>query len=914
MWVDHPYASFLHLVERPARYVGGEYKSVRKDDAQVRMCLAFPDIYDIGMSHLGSKILYSLVNGQPDLALERAYTPWFDMEAELRKRDLPLVSLESARPLSEFDVVGFSLQYEMTFTNILTMLELGGVPLRSEARTGDHPLVIGGGPNVTHPEPIAPFFDAFLIGDAEDALPDLLRLVGRLNDSGCDRETLLANLNESDGIYVPSRHSPALETTSRFLVVANADENKTRRLHVDNLDEHPFPADFPVPIAEAIFDRASIEVARGCTEGCRFCQAGVMYRPSRERSPKAVVEAILSSLETGGYDEVSLTSLSTADYSCISPLVNRVMDELRPRRVSLSVSSLRAYGLDQSLLDQMASVRATGLTFAPEAGTQRLRDVINKNISEEDFLASCERVFARGWKRVKLYFMIGLPTETDEDVLAIPALAYRALEIGRRHQRGADITVSVSSHVPKPHTPFQWCAMDSIDEIKRKQKLLANRCKALGLKFRKHDMRVSHLEGILARGDRRAADLIEAAWREGARFDGWDEHLNWPAWQRALAEWESKWELQKDQFLEALPLESRLPWDHIDLGVDPIFLTREHKRALSGRSSPPCGKPADAQVHHNNLADAEADQRPLVCHRCGLSCDLDAMRDKRLDFLRSLGAIAEVAPSETPTERERAHERYSRGLAPRDFDQGDNLPYRIQYTKLGPTALQGHLDMVRLLPRIFRRAGVELVYTQGFHPKPSAQYAPALALGLQSTCEIADIRLPRSIEENELIRRLNLVTPTGLRIVAARQLRTGEKKLSKVLRAQDYLLTVPKIWALSKGAGDRLEEDLDSCCRAFLEHDRVVHVGTRKTGDVEIDIRGAVLALDHLPAQQWPAGLAMRNPFGVRARILLNPSGPTPKPSELARTILGVEQHPIDMARIGLWGLDEDGAPVDLMG
>ena len=915
---DHPYASFLHLVERPARYVGGEYKSVHKDRARVRMCLAFPDVYDIGMSHLGTKILYSLINRQPDLALERVYAPWFDMESELRKRSLPLVSLESAKALCEFDVVGFSLQYEMTFTNVLTMLDLGGIPLRSDSRTGKDPLVIAGGPNTTHPEAVSPFFDAFLVGDAEESLPGLLSLVGGLKEGGASRRDLLVKLSELDGVYVPSLYSTVLDPLSGFLVIdkplAEETPDRVTRLRVDSLDKHPFPSDSPVPVAEAIFDRVSIEIARGCTEGCRFCQAGMVYRPARERAPEEIVSAILASLETGGYDEVSLTSLSTADYSCVSPLIRRVMDELRPRRVSLSVSSLRAYGLDQDLLDQMSSVRATGLTFAPEAGTQRLRDVINKNISEEDFLSTCERVFERGWKRVKLYFMIGLPTETDEDIAEIATLAKKALDIGRSHKRGADVTVSVSSHVPKPNTPFQWCAMDGLEEIARKQRLLFARSKALGLKFRKHDARISHLEGILARCDRRGADLVERAWRNGARFDGWDEHLNWQAWEDALEEWETETGVRREQFLEETTPGGRLPWDHIDVGVDPDFLIREHKRALDGRVSPPCGKPAGSMTHHTNLEDLDADDRRLVCYHCGLECDLDELRRKRHESLRSLGAKSRVTTTEAVTERERAHERYRRGLTPRDFDQGANLPVRIQYTKLGSVALQGHLDMVRLLPRIFRRARVELAYSLGFHPKPIAQYGPALALGLQSTSELADVRLRHLIPEEELLQRLNEVAPKGLQIVSAHYLEPGQKKLSKVLRVQDYLLSV--------SAGS-LETDetlltpivaLSAKCEAFLALESTPHTRIRSGKNVEIDCRAGILALDPLDEKAWPDGLVLRHRIGVRARVLLNMSGPTPKPSELGRSIFGVELAPIDMARIGLWGLDEEGAIVSLVG
>jgi len=377
----HPYADFIHRVAKPARYVGGEYQSVVKpwDGLTARVCLAFPDLYDIGMSHLGTKILYSLLNSAEDIACERAFAPWVDMERELRERGLPVVSLESARPLRDFDVVGFSLQYEMTYTNVLNLLDLSSIPLRSEDRTEADPLIIAGGPTVTHPEPVAPFFDAMLVGDAEAILPDSLRLMGRMRAQGAARLEILRALAALGGWYCPALYEVRIDERNDLVVI---DPERSEgpypivRAHVEDISEFPFPTDTPIPAAEAIFDRVSIEIARGCTEGCRFCQAGMIYRPVRERDPEQIVDAVMSALDVAGYDEVSLSSLSTADYSCISPLIKKVMGRIRERRASLSVSSLRAYGLSEDLLDEIASVKATGLTFAPEAVTQRMRDVI----------------------------------------------------------------------------------------------------------------------------------------------------------------------------------------------------------------------------------------------------------------------------------------------------------------------------------------------------------------------------------------------------------------------------------------------------------------------------------------------------------------------------------------------------------
>ncbi|HVZ33867.1 MAG TPA: TIGR03960 family B12-binding radical SAM protein, partial [Polyangiaceae bacterium] len=518
---DHPYAAFLASVEKPARYIGGEHGQRRKDwdSVQCRFCLAFPDVYDIGMSHLGFRILYKLLNDDAGVLAERCYTPWLDMQRELRSHGELLRSLESARPLCEFDVVGFSLQYELTYTNVLAMLELSGIPLRSRHRGDQDPLVIAGGPVATHGEPLAPFIDAFVIGDAEELALEIARDWAESRRLRLPRRAALLRLARLQGVYVPELY--ALETDPETglqfpsqRLDASAPELPIARRLVADLSRFPFPDDGPVGGPEAIFDRVSVEVARGCTEGCRFCQAGMIYRPVRERKPSEVVQTVLRALENTGHDEVSLTALSTADVSCISPLIRELVEKTAPDRVSLSVASLRAYGLADDLLDEMRRVRAGGLTFAPEAGTQRMRDVINKNVTEEQLLETAQRVFSKGFDSMKLYFMIGLPTETDEDVLGIMQVARNALGVAKRLGRHrAKITVSVSTHVPKPHTPFQWCALDGLPEIRRKQALLRH---ALGnqerqIALRCHDGTTTYLEGVFARGDRRLADVLERA-------------------------------------------------------------------------------------------------------------------------------------------------------------------------------------------------------------------------------------------------------------------------------------------------------------------------------------------------------------------------------------------------------------------
>jgi radical SAM family uncharacterized protein len=640
----HPYQAFLTKISKPARYIGGEVGSVRRawDEHIAKVCLAFPDVYDIGMSHLGFKILYKIFNEHPETLAERAYAPWVDAEAELRERGLPLVSLETYRPLSAFDVIGFSLQFELTYSNILNMLELGGVPLRSAARSESDPLVIAGGPVATHAEPLAPFIDAFVLGDGEAKATEIAITWKRMKRDGADRKSRLVALARLGNIYVPTLHETEIEPATGLHVVLPPKERgvpfPVERSLID-INAYPFPDDSPVGGPEAIFDRLSIEVARGCTEGCRFCQAGMIYRPVRERDPEQIVETVVSALKKSGQDEVSLTALSTADVSCISPLIKKITDRLSADRVSLGVSSLRAYGLEPELLDELKRVRATGLTFAPEAGTQRMRDVINKNVTEEQLLETAERVFSRGWGKMKLYFICGLPTETEEDVCGIVETGARALAVGRKAAKGkpCEVTVSVSVHVPKPHTPFQWCAMDTMEQISRKQFLLRSETrKHKAIKLRTHDARASLLEGVFARGDRPLADVLEHAFKNGARFDSWEEQLKLDVWQRAF----EACGIEPARYLGTLPLDVRLPWSHLDIGLEDGFLTREYKKALASRLSPPCGKAAGMFVHHTNVEEAKADQRKLVCYDCGVGCDMAAMREERIDFLTDLGSLS----------------------------------------------------------------------------------------------------------------------------------------------------------------------------------------------------------------------------------------------------------------------------------
>lgn len=921
---NHPYTDFLHTVEKPSRYIGGEYNAIVKDPSQVdgSMVLCFPDVYDIGMSHLGTKILYSVMNKTADLFMERAFCPWPDMEEKLREHELPLLSLETHRPLCDFDVVGFSLQYEMTFTNILTMLDLGRIPLRAADRTLADPLVIAGGPVATHPEPISPFLDVVLIGDAEERLPRLMRHYMSMKKEGkLSRTEILVEMAKEGGVFCPALYERSLCERSGLYYVSRplypGVPDVVDRAFLDDISRYRFPDDSPVAVAEAIFDRMSIEIARGCTEGCRFCQAGMIYRPVRERDPEEVIETVMSALDKTGYDEASITSLSTADYSCISPLIKRLMEQLRPRKTGLGISSLRAYGLDEELLDEIASVKATGLTFAPEAGSQRMRDVVNKNIDEKDIFTTCHRVFSRGWNKIKLYFMIGLPTEEDEDVMAIAKMGKQAHDIGKLYKNNVEVVVSVSSHVPKPHTPFQWCAMDPPEELVRKQEILWSLARKWNFVFRRHDFRVSHLEGIIGRGDVRVADLIESAWRKGARFDGWDEKMNWQIWQQALEAWEEQHQIDRHLFLTTLPLDAHLPWEHINVGLDDGFLEKEYKKSLSSKLSPPCGKPLQAKVHHTNLEDAQAETRKLVCYHCGIACDLGQMKQERMEFLTKLGADKRPEERSEPNAHQSAMTRFNQGLAPHDFAQGKRIRYRVRFTKMSPIHMQGHQDLLRVFTQVLRRANLPLYYSEGFKPRPVLSFGPALSLGIQSLAEYADICLTQEMSVDEVLRCLHAAAPEGLLFTGVRFLGEQDAGLSKILRAVEYLI-VPDaaqlIQAMSYLSGLDAQHgeanislphiDPVSPSEPFLAAlrlrmiqrcDEVLHCTSfpitahRKDKSKVVDLRQQLLDLEVTTSDLLPARIGFE-PGQLALRVRLKEAdGPSIRPAEMFLALFGAD-------------------------
>jgi radical SAM family uncharacterized protein/radical SAM-linked protein len=911
--LDHPYARFLDKVEKPNRYTGAEHGVRRKpwESVEARVCLAFPEIYDIGMSHLGYRILYKILNDDARTLAERAYLPWNDMQKQLHAHGKLLVSLESSRPLCDFDIVGFSLQYELTYTNILTMLELSGIPLRSASRGEADPLVIAGGPVATHCEPAADFFDAILVGDGEEGLTEIALCWMRTKREGLPRRERLIELAKLQGVYVPSLYDVAVDPVDGFQVVTGPQVPGLpfpieRRL-LENISKYPFPDDGPVGGPEAIFDRMSIEVARGCTEGCRFCQAGMIYRPVRERDPEEVIGTVLRALEKSGQDEVSLTALSTADVSCISPLIKRLVEKTAPERVSLSVASLRAYGLAEDLLDDMRKVRASGLTFAPEAGTQRMRDVINKNVTEEQLLETAERTFSRGFDRMKLYFIIGLPTEEDEDVLGIVSVGKNALQVGKRVGGRPKVTVSVSTHVPKPHTPFQWCAQDGLPETQRKQQMLRHEArKVRGLELRVHDGETSVLEGILARGDRRLSHVIERAYHEGARMDSWEEHVKLDVWREAL----EHYGIDPAQYLGTIPVTAKLPWDHFDIGLEEGFLAREYRKALGSRPSPPCGKVVGQFIHATSLQEAEAEKRRLVCYDCGIACDLTKMRTERKDFLSRLGAFEpkqrvslpivredraakkgpeplafgmELPPEELakpPAERKRQRPELYRPVR-----TGTPQRFRLRFTKTGAVALLGHLDLIREVPRVIRRAGIKTAYTEGFHPKPDMSFGPALSLGVASLDEYIDVKLLDAPPVEELVARLAAHSSRGLRFLGARRLEQQDKGVSAVVTGARYLIALPESVVRERGGVPFVEGAISD----FLSKSE--HVIRRSIDGLgkKVDVRHFVRALRVGGEAEREALLSaglLGDLLPVEVVVDLGPSGST-KAAEVVEALFG---------------------------
>lgn len=603
--------AWLQHVQKPARYTGGEWNSIVKshDDVEVTYALAFPDVYEVSMSHLGIKILYALLNELSYVAAERVFAPWVDMEEELRKRNIPLFSLETKTEIKEFDFVGFTLQYELSYTNIVNMLELAKIPLYSKDRSLEYPLIIAGGPCVYNIEPIADYFDVASIGESEEWLVEISEIYRTEKAAGFPegKHGLLRKFMAVEGTYIPSFYKPIYDENGNFvkmeILEEGAPKNISKRI-IQDMDSVPYPTKPIVPYVDVVHDRAVLELFRGCTRGCRFCQAGMLYRPVRERTPEHLLEIAKEIIKNTGYNEISLMSLSSADYSKLPELVDMLMHEFKDKRVSVSLPSLRIDAFSIELAKKVQQVRKSGLTFAPEAGSQRMRDVINKGVSEEDLMAACRSAFESGWQHVKLYFMMGLPTETDEDVKGIADLAYKVLDLHREitGKRNGKVTVSASFFVPKSHTPYQWFPQNTLEEVHRKQKFLKSQINNRNITYNYHDGATGYMEAAFARGDRRLAKVIEEAVRLGAKFDGWSEFFSLDTWLEAF----KNCGIDPDYYARReRSFEEALPWDHLDDAVTKKYLEMEWKRAEKAALTRDC--------------------RRLPCNGCNVCPELDTV-------------------------------------------------------------------------------------------------------------------------------------------------------------------------------------------------------------------------------------------------------------------------------------------------
>ncbi len=728
---------FLPLVSKPGRYIDNEINAVHKDPEKVKtkVCLFFPDTYEVGMSHLGLRILYHILNSRPDTACERVFSPWTDYEGMLRQSGRPLKSLESNLSISEFDILGVTLQYELSYSNILTGLELAGIPISSAQRNDGHPVVVAGGPCAVNPEPLSDFIDVFFIGEAEEAVHEMIELRQALKG----RKAFLEALSRHDGFYVPSLGKTAV-----------------RRRFLKTIESAPYPDKPILPLMKPIHDRVTVEVARGCIRGCRFCQAGIIYRPYRERSADRVKDLLHESLRCTGYEELSLASLSSGDHSEIQPLVIELMRKYHDSRISVSLPSLRVGTLTPEMIEAIAGTRKTGFTLAPEAGTERLRRVINKPVTDLDLMDAADTIFKNGWNVLKLYFMIGLPTETDEDLDGIVRLANELHALGKRvSRRHVQLNISVSTFVPKPHTPFQWMGQATLDSIRAKQAYLARGLRKRGITLKAHNPETSLLEGAFARGDRALGRVLEEAVRLGCRFDGWTECFDFKKWNEAFV----KCGLDPAAYAcRAFGLDEELPWDHVKSGVTKEFLKREYQRA-------------DAEEITQNCR--------VECEHCGMGCADGGTP--------SLGKPAASSEAEARTEQPQADD-YKKQPGPPDM----TTRVRMKYSKTGRVRFISHLDFMTLIHRAAVRANVPIAFSQGFNPHPRVAFGPALPVGMESETEFLDLETDPFVDLLRVTRDLNSALPPGVRILAAGIVPKKAPSLSGSISRYSYEVEVPE--------------------------------------------------------------------------------------------------------------------------
>jgi radical SAM family uncharacterized protein/radical SAM-linked protein len=800
----------LSSVEQPSRYLGTEVNTIKKDPRQVklRLALAFPDLYEIGTSHFGLSILYHILNQREEIAAERIFAPGLDMEAALRSNKLPLLSLESQTPLLEFDIIGFSLLYELNYTNILSILDLSNIPFYASKRDHSYPMIIAGGPCTCNPEPVADFFDAMVIGDGEDVILEMsdIWLKWRKN-VGRDKESLLKQWSKLSGVYIPAFFEPQVDISGSQTVVPRF-SNYTRisRAVIRNLDQAPFPKAPVVPFGKPIHDRLRLEVSRGCTRGCRFCQAGMIYRPVRERSMQTLIDLTNQSLVATGYEDMSLLSLSTGDYECIVNLLECLMAQCEASRIAVSLPSLRAGTLTPELMHLIKRVRKTGFTIAPEAGSQRLRDVINKNVTDEDIKDTVNNAFELGWQVIKLYFMIGLPTETEDDLQAMVNLVkeLRRLRDSKRHK--SKINVSLATFIPKPHTPFQWVAQNSLAESREKLGWVKSKLNLPGVHLKWQDPRVSLIEGLWSRGDRKLSRLLVEAYTKGCKFDGWSDKFRFKAWTEACHEIGIGIDFYTNRVRDVF---EPLPWDHINTKVEKSYLRQEWARALNCELTEDC--------------------RGGDCNSCGV-CDFDSLAPQVFQACDKMI----VKPEK------------NQGTSGMHYNR-----YKISYSKTGQAKYFGHLEMVKIFLRAIRRAQIPVKHSQGFHPKPKVSFGDSLPVGMESMSEFMYISVASDIGRQSIVDDLNKHLPDGLFIRDCLVANTGSKK--------DIATSVTYAVTIKKGHFDR------KVVAHFLQEPEFFISRTNRRGKQKnINLRSEVVHLDVLSPTH--VQMTLKNSSGLTIR------------------------------------------------
>lgn len=736
----------LKDVEKPGRYLGGEWNQIKKDPSsvQTKVALVFPDLYEVGMSYLGQKILYSLLNDNPKILAERVFAPWIDFEQKLRSEKIPLYSLENKIPLDEFDILGFSLLYELNYSNILTILDLARIPVFSSDRSLDHPLVMAGGPAVFNPEPVADVFDLFLIGDGEEAFLEILEKFGSLRKDSKDKSDLLKEMAKTSGVYVPSLYNTYLPDSAHLLAVKpeqDAPLNILKRVLYPFHEAH-FPEKIVVPDVKVIFDRVSVEVARGCSQRCRFCQASSVYFPPRVKSPSYVLNTILNSLKLTGYDDTSLASLSISDYPYLGPIVDALMEKLAEKKISLSLPSLRPKGLSSNIVESIIKVRKTGFTLVPEAGTDRLRRVINKKMEDDDIREASQNAFSQGWRLLKMYFMVGLPTEKDEDLEGIVNLIQEVVRIGQKILKSApQINLSVSSFIPKPHTPFQWLRMEDESNLREKYRFLESKLRRYpSVKLKGHPLKNAILEAVFSRGDRKLNRVLHQSWRGGARFDSWNDLFRFQTWEKGFEQEHLDYHL----YLSSINTDTRLPWDHVDTGVKKSFLLEELNKARKEEYTPSC-----------------LDDSCGTCQGCVFPHLLE----------RTFTEEVKIEPSQE---------------IPLGKELEEVVRYRVFYSKRQSARFISHIDVSNTIQRAFRRAGIRVVHTKGFHPKMSISYLPALPLGMEGRAECFEFKSRFLFKEDEFISLMNSCLPSGIRILGLERREGIKSTLNKEIETLVY--------------------------------------------------------------------------------------------------------------------------------